>query len=299
MALKKIIAFSLILATGILFSACGEAQKSNPASYKFDAYYSKKSYNPGSGWKLYWAEEFVGDKLNEKFWNYDIGDGGWGNEEFQYYTSGPTNIYVSNGNLVIRANRYEDTGLPYFNSARITTYNKFNFLYGKIVARMRLPTGKGAWPAFWMMGQIKENVGWPRCGELDIVEMRGGDTYGESVCGGNIHWQTGDGRHGQNGASIINQNPFVREETPYPLYLDYHYYELEWNEKEVIWRLDGKEFHRVDISGPDFSAFRTPFYILLNLAVGGTYTKLLYTEDATGPFPIYMYVDWIRIYQKN
>lgn len=152
---------------------------------------SSESY---PGYKLVWSDEFNEQKLNKHEWNYETGTGssGWGNNELENYTSRPKNIFLSSGNLVVAAHK-EDYGGNHYTSARITTQNKKTFTYGRVDIRAKLPVGHGLWPALWMLGNNISSVGWPKCGEIDIMELVGKNPR-QIV--GSFHWQKADGSEG-------------------------------------------------------------------------------------------------------
>ena len=199
------------------------------------AAYSADTWSPGDGWNLVWNDEFDGTMVNGANWGYDLGGGGWGNNELETYTAG--NAAVQNGELVITAAR-EPNGS--YTSARLKTQGKRSWQYGKIAARIRLPYGQGIWPAFWMMGENISSVGWPKCGETDIMEMIGGGEDRDDTCYGTIHWDE-NRRH-----KSVGSGP---RELPDPafFYQDYHVFEIEWNSSEIIWRLDGTEHFRASV----------------------------------------------------
>jgi beta-glucanase (GH16 family) len=248
-------------------------------------------WSPGPGWRLEWADDFSGGGLDEKSWNYETPSDGCGNNELEAYTAGRQNLEVKDGNLIITA-RYTggDPAKMNYTSARITTQGKHSFLYGKIAARMKLTKGQGLWPAFWMLGENIKTAGWPACGEIDIMET--GHGGGSEKIGGTMHFLDGKG----------NWLYLQGEGRSYPetVYDSYHVYEVEWSAEKIIWRLDGREYHEQSLDQSDMTAFSKPFFIILNLAVGGPgteYTGLGKTPD-TKAFPQSMYVNWVRVYKK-
>jgi beta-glucanase (GH16 family) len=258
-------------------------------------------YAPGEGWKLYWSDEFEGSSLDTNKWNYDLGGGGWGNNELEGYTSDTNNVYLKDGKLVIQANKEDNIYFPY-SSGRINTKGKFSFLYGKIAARIRLPYGLGVWPAFWMMGANKNEVGWPKCGEIDIMEITGGKEYGDSVVYGTVHWYSEENTGTlSSGQTDMNSDPNAPDPAPIPFYKDFHVFELEWTPQSLKFSYDGKEFNSFDIrmSRPDMATFHKNFYVILNLAIGGGLTHIASAMDVTAPFPQTMTVDWVRVYKKQ
>lgn len=247
------------------------------------------NFNPGTGWTLSWSDEFNGSTVNANNWDYDIGtgSGGWGNNELEYYTSRPENVFISNGNLVIRASNENYNGRSY-TSARLKTYGKQSWQYGKIVAKMKLPYGQGLWPAFWMMGNNYYTVNWPACGEVDIMELVGGGTTGDRTVTGAVHWNNG-GHQYQSGSYTALQ----------AYSQGYHYFEMEWSKNFIRISVDAIPYFSMDITPsthPELAAFQSPFYILLNVAVGGNWPG---APDATTVFPQAMTVDWIRVYQTD
>ncbi|WP_396143598.1 family 16 glycosylhydrolase [Flavobacterium sp.] len=245
--------------------------------------------------QLVMSDEFNEDGApNTSLWNYDIGTGsnGWGNNELQYYTNRASNIKVENGMLHITARNEQYMGKAY-TSARILTKGKYDTKYGRIEARIKLPRGKGIWPAFWMLGsnietaiEIPDNpntVAWPQCGEIDIMEYLGNKP---TEFFGTVH---GPGYSG--GASIGKTYtlPNSRFDT------DFHVFGIEWDENYINFYVDDKLYNQItpeDVPGE--WVFNQPFYIILNVAVGG---NLPGSPDSQTPFPQTMLVDYIRVYQ--
>lgn len=227
-----------------------------------------------ASWVLVWSDEFDGTSVNTANWNFETGAGGWGNNEQQYYRS--QNATVSGGNLVITAKRERYRGSNY-TSARMTTQNKRSFTYGKMEARIKLPLGQGLWPAFWTLGSNFSSVGWPRCGEIDIMEH----INTSDLVHGTIHWDA-------NGYASYGGNTST---TP----ADYHIYSIEWDASAIKWFVDGVQFHEANILNNINSTeeFHKPFFFILNLAVGGNWPGQ--TID-NSKFPASMYVDYVRVY---
>ena len=249
-----------------------------------------------SGWHLLWGDEFNGPDVDQGSWTAEIGDGGpqnpgWGNAEAEYYTGRPENLSIVNDGalsvLRIRA-RPERLGGKFYTSARIKTQEKRSFLFGRVEARIKLPAGKGLWPAFWLLGDSISTVGWPECGEIDILEMRGGN---DNAVLGTIHWKGADGYHASSipGVARLSTGDFAEH---------YHLFGLEWNQEEVAWFLDGKKYASQPVSDPGKAAFRTGmFFVILNLAVGG---RFLGNEiPPVGWKEADMLVDWVRWYGKD
>src|SRR5262245_10929857 len=198
---------------------------------------SPDTWKPGSGWNLVWSDEFGGSTLDTKNWVFDLGAGGWGNKELQTYTSNAENVSVRNGELVIKA--VENQGK--YTSTRLKTLGKQSWQYGKIAARMRLPYGQGIWPAFWMLGANIGSISWPKCGEIDIMEMIGGGENRDDTSYGTLHWGNASGAHVEKGSGPKElADPEIFND-------DFHVFEVEWTKREIIWRRDSKEYHRVNI----------------------------------------------------
>ena len=231
-------------------------------------------------YELVWSDEFNGNYLDTNTWNYEIGTGswGWGNNEQQYYTD--RNIKVSNGTMKITAKR-EDYGGMKYTSSRITTKNKKNFKYGKIEARIKMPKFKGVWPAFWMLGANQDSVGWPKCGEIDIVEA----INDENLVYGTLHWFHDPGNNNADSGSSVA----VANRT------EYHVYGVEWTADKLRWYVDGKVYRTMDVSNDSFSEVRKEYFVIFNMAIGGQWPG--YDIDETA-FPATMEVDWVRAYKK-
>lgn len=230
-----------------------------------------------SDWGLVWQDEFNGSISPD--WSFDVGYGnwGWGNDEWQYYT--PDNAIIGDSTLTIRATLDGTLGKRdgSIKSAKLITQNKFSFTYGKIEARIKLPRGKGLWPAFWMLGTNITEVGWPRCGEIDIME----NINGQSTIHGTAHWQ-GDNSRRSYGCSVQNVDTD-----------EFNVYTVIWDKNFLRWKLNGVEYCSLDITSEEFSAFHKSFYVILNLAVGGNWPG---DPDETTPFPSDMEIDYVRVY---
>ncbi|MFK7933313.1 MAG: family 16 glycosylhydrolase [Saprospiraceae bacterium] len=249
------------------------------------------NYTPGSNWKLAWSDEFKSATLDTKTWNRQVEKAGRFNEEWQRYTDSTDNAYIENNCLVLKAmHEGNEHAMDHYTSARLNTAGKMTFKYGKIAAKMKLPYSQGIWPAFWMLGaNIDENGGdtpWPQCGEIDILELYG--SKNDSIVECNLHYANAENKHTMMGAADyhLKDGKFAD---------DFHVFELEWDENKISWLVDGEQYATTSIATEDRSEFRNEFFLLLNIAVGGTYAD--YPDEMT-VFPQYMYVDWIRIYEK-
>ena len=232
---------------------------------------------PDASYTLVWADEFNGNTLDDSNWNYNTGGEGWGNNEQQYYTD--RNATIENDNLVITG-KTETIGSNPYTSSRITTKGKHEFLYGKIEAKIKIPVGQGLWPAFWMLGANIDAVNWPLCGEIDIMEHINAD----SIFYGTLHWVNNEK------VSSGNQTISPPEE--------YHVYAIEWDADAISWFLDGIKFHSVEIKNSINSTeeFHKPFFVLLNLAIGGNWPGQTIDQSR---LPAKMLVDYVRVYQKQ
>lgn len=235
------------------------------------------------GWNLIWHDEFDGSKIDTANWTYDLGAGGWGNGEAQYYTSRPDNARIENGMLVIEARqeKYEDA---YYTSARLKTQGLQEFQYGRIEARLKVPAGKGLWPAFWMLGASFNGGNWPDCGEIDIMEYIGKEP---DLIFGTLH---GPGYSGALGISQWNRQT-------YNIADEFHTYAIEWEADEIRWYYDEALYHtvtRADVGEREW-VFDQPFFIILNLAIGGVLPGPVGLDTA---FPAQYLVDYVRVYQR-
>ncbi|MEI7854968.1 MAG: glycoside hydrolase family 16 protein [Planctomycetota bacterium] len=272
-----------------------------------------------SDWKLVWSDEFEGKEIDRSKWDFDLGNGfydynakqwinGWGNEELQYYTREPENAFVKEGLLHIKAIKESIHNCGY-TSARMKTRKRdgsalFNQCYGKFEFRAKLPTGKGVWPALWMLPQSDKYGTWPSSGEIDVLEARGQEP---NKILGTLHfgsrWPAN--AHKENNLLLPNNGTIA----------DFHTYAIEWEPGEIRWLLDGKQFAAQSFwwssskvaankglqptKEEDLNAwpapFDQPFYLVMNVAVGG---KFLGNPDNTTLFPAEMLVDYVRVYDK-
>lgn len=284
---------SLLTAGTLLLAWTQEAWPQAEAPVRYPAMnLAQDSYRPPPGWKLVWSDEFDGESLDTDMWTRQVVEAGRFNDEWQRYTDSPGNSYIENGCLVIKAVHEGDGhGRGRYTSARLHTSPARAWRYGRIAARIQLPYGHGMWPAFWMLGANIDEVGgsapWPQSGEIDILEMYG--SRDDGVIEVNMHHAGRDGRHASMGA--------VAAALPAGRFADrFHVFELEWDAGSLQWFLDGKRIASTSISGSEFSEFHEKFFILLNVAVGG---RSAGSPDETTRFPQYMYVDWVRVYQRD
>src|SRR5262245_26550898 len=243
-----------------------------------------------ASWDLVWSDEFDGSSIDPSHWTFDIGTGppypGWGNNELEYYTSRPQNAYVTNGVLHIVALQESYMGSSY-TSAKLKSSGLFAKKYGRFEWRAKLPRGQGYWPALWMMPQDSVYGGWAASGEIDVVEVRGSNptnVLGTLHFGGT--WPNNDQSHGPSftftgGDSVTN----------------FHTYALEWTNNAVRWYVDGQLYETQtswwSAGGPYPAPFDQPFFLIMNLAVGGNFGG---NPDGTTVFPGEMQVDYVRVY---
>lgn len=232
---------------------------------------------------LLWSDEFDGPRgtpVDARHWTHELGGDGWGNRELQRYTDRPANAALDgDGNLAIVARR--DAGE--YTSARLVTHGKVELTYGRIEARMRLPRGRGIWPAFWMLGANLPGTPWPSCGEIDIVENLGHDPR---TIYGTVH---GPGYSGRNGIACSHEHDV-------DLANDFHVYGVEWQRERVAWSLDGRVYGELTAAGVGGRPWVLdhPLFILLNLAVGGEWPG---APDESTAFPATLLVDYVRVYR--
>jgi len=235
------------------------------------------------GYTLVWQDEFNGSSLSQN-WVYDIGTGnsGWGNNELQYYTN--QNAVVSDGLLQITA-KQEAMGGQNYTSSRIKTQGIQSWKYGRIDIRAALPKGQGIWPALWMLGDNITSVGWPSCGEIDIMEMIGGAGNNDKTIHGTAHWSD-NGSHAQYGDSYtLNSGVFADE---------FHVFSIVWNANGITWLVDNVVYNTINTTPAQLAEFQEKFFLIFNVAVGGNWPG---SPDGTTQFPQTMYVDYVRVFQ--
>jgi beta-glucanase (GH16 family) len=240
------------------------------------------------GWTLTWSDEFdgaAGAAIDTGKWGFDTGNNGWGNSELENYTNRTDNVRTDgSGHLEIVA-RAESFGGSQYTSGRINTGGKFSQAYGRFEARIKMPQGKGIWPAFWTLGDNIGTAGWPGCGELDIMEAVGDFTINH----GSAH---GPGYSGGNPLTATYQSPTNLAD-------DFHVYRIEWEPNVVRWYVDDHLYETrtpADVPQGATWVYDHPFFIIMNVAVGGNWPG---SPDGTTQFPQTMSVDYVRVYSKN
>jgi len=226
---------------------------------------------------MVWSDEFdIPGAPNASKWGYDVGAGGWGNNESQHYTNRLDNAVVSNGTLKIIAKAESFSGSSY-TSARLLSRNKFSFKYGKIEVSAKLPTGVGTWPAIWMLGDNFTTAGWPACGEIDIMEHKGSDL---NRIHGSLHYP------GRSGGNPVTATTLIQNATT-----AFHLYSCEWSPQSIKFFVDGNLYQSV--ANTTALPFNQPFFIILNQALGGTFGGAIDPSFSSATFEI----DYVRVYQ--
>ena len=244
-------------------------------------------------WKLVWSDEFNGpdgSAVDSSKWVQETGGGGWGNNELEYYTRRPQNAFLEKGNLVIKVVEEKYSGSDgvsrNYTSARLKTQSKFSQTYGRFEARIKIPRGQGIWPAFWMLGADINRVQWPDCGEIDITENIGKEP---ALVHGTIH---GPGYNGANGIGSSFVLPGGERFAD-----DFHFYAVEWEPNTIRFYVDDHLYATrtpADLPKETKWVYDHPFFILLNVAVGGDWPG---NPDSTSVFPQTMLVDYVRVYE--
>jgi beta-glucanase (GH16 family) len=237
-----------------------------------------------NGMSLVWRDEFDGDNLNQANWKHEVGGSGWGNNELEYYQA--ENTVVRDGLLIITAKK-ESVGGKEYTSSRIITQGKQEFQYGRVDIRALVPKGQGIWPALWMLGNNITTVDWPKCGEIDIMEMIGGPGKDNTVHG-TVHWDNA-GTHASDGGKLsLTDGKILADE--------FHVFSIVWTPISITWFIDDVQYQVMDTSPPERSEFQNKFYFIFNVAVGGNWPG---SPDASTTFPQQMAVDYIRVFQHN
>ncbi len=241
----------------------------------------------GDTWELAWQDEFDGDAgqlPDASKWGYDIGTD-WGNAQLEWDTDRPENVSLDgNGNLAITARKESYEGQNY-TSARIVTRGLFTMNTGRIEARIKLPIGAGIWPAFWLLGANINEVSWPQCGEIDIMEYRGQEP---NIVHGSLHGPGYSAGDAFTNRYVLNSGTFND---------DFHTFRVDWSDDYIRWFIDDILYQTITIDQVRAKGewvFDHPFYIILNIAVGGGFVG---PPNASTEFPQTMLIDWVRVYQ--
>lgn len=251
---------------------------------------------PSSTFTLVWSDEFNGangSAPDSSRWQFDTGANKWGNNELESYTSRPSNVHIQDGSLVIIAQKENFTGSDEiqanYTSARLKTQNLFARAYGRFEARIKIPAGQGMWPAFWMLGNDIGTAGWPKCGEIDIMENIGREP---GTAHGSLHGPS-------SSASTTSQTSTFELPGGKKFSDDFHVFAIEWDASAVKFFVDSNNyatFSKAQWPGTGPWVFDHPFFIVLNVAVGGDWPG---SPDAATTFPQQMLVDYVRVYKKS
>src|SRR5437868_4034540 len=278
---RKVLSALTILSSTIV---CGFLLPARPTAWAGDS----------AAWELAWSDEFngtSGSAVDSMKWSFDIGGKGWGNNELETYTSRTANAHLEGGSLIIKAIEEILTGpdniTRNYTSARLVTKNKFSQAYGRFEARIKIPYGQGIWPAFWMLGDNIDKVHWPNCGEIDIMENIGRES---SVVHGTFHGPGYSGGKGIGAAYTLTGGKKFSD--------DFHKFAVEWEPNVMRFYVDGNLYQTrtpADLPAGTSWVFDHPFFIILNVAVGGGWPG---NPDATTVFPQQMQVDYVRVYKR-
>lgn len=246
-----------------------------------DGYSTPLSYD---GMELVWHEEFLEPNINPNYFTHEFGNHGWGNNEEQNYGNSPANSYIEDGKLVISANREDDGG---YTSARIVTRDKFEFVFGRVDIRAKVPGTQGIWPALWMLGSDIQDIGWPACGEIDIMELVG---HNHNKVHGTAHYGNqgiGHSIHQGEDIALPEGETFLDE---------FHVFSIIWEPNSIKWYMDDLQFFELNIAdvGSETWRFNHDHFFIFNIAVGGNWPGY---PDTTTVFPAKMSIDYIRVFQ--
>jgi len=242
------------------------------------------------GYVYYWNDEFNGNSLNLNYWNIEVMPEGSVNNEAQSYTESPENVYVSNGNLIIRAKKENpfNPSDPKYTSGRVTTKDKLGIQYGYIEVRAKLPSGVGSWPAIWMLGSDIDSVGWPKCGEIDIMEHVGHDPN-------HIHFSLHNNTLWGDVSGTDQQGVFYSQE----IENQYNTYAVDWDSTQIKGYLNNQEYFQFTKS--EFMEYEEwpydlPFFLIINLAIGGNWGGQQGIDNSI--FPCKYLIDYVRVFKK-
>lgn len=295
MRLKRSVYLAMAFAMGLtVLTGCGGKTEDVPDGDSKEEVSVEKTETPElSGYNLLWSDEFDGPSMDESIWNYEPHEPGWTNNELQEYTTSEDNVFIRDGKMVLKAIKTEKDGKPYYTSGKITAQNKKDFTYGKVVVSAKTPEGQGLWPAIWMMPQDEQHYGqWPKCGEIDIMEVLGNDT---KTSYSTIHY--GEPHAEQQGTIVLDNGSFSE---------DFHEYSVEWEPGEMRFYTDNQLVLTVNdwftaVEGeedkPYPAPFDQPFFVQMNLAVGGNWPGD--PDDTTDFDKAEFEIDYVRVYQKD
>jgi beta-glucanase (GH16 family) len=276
------------LGLALLLGACTENKKPDlPPPVVAPTVTNADAKDYGQYTEMVWSDDFNGSgPVDASKWMYDLGGGGWGNNELETYTNSTDNVTQNGGNLVIQAQKVGSS----YTSGRILTKGKQNFQYGRVDVRAKVPQGKGIWPAIWMLGSDIDQNNWPKCGEIDMMELRG-QVPTEILS--TMHFADNAGNHQQDGTSAVklpDGSSFAN---------DFHTYSTVRSKDQIRFYLDGKLYYTFTSgnTSPYAYPFNNNFFVVLNVAVGGNFLGPGGNPDASSVFPQQMLVDYVRYYQ--
>lgn len=272
------------LMLALSLGSCTETKTKNvPTPTPVTPVVNEEARDYGQYTELKWSDEFNTGPLDQSKWVYELGGGGWGNNELQAYTNSGDNVLVSNGNLVIQARR-QQSGSNMYTSGRLITKGKQSFQYGRIDVRAKVPKGKGIWPAIWMLGADIDQNNWPKCGEIDIMELRGSRPK-ELLS--TMHYGNSAAERRYKGTT---------QTLAVDLSEDFHVFSVVRSKDLLRFHLDGNPQPYYTFTAADANPFpfNNPFFLILNVAVGGDFDG---NPDASTTFPQEMQVDYVKYYQ--
>ncbi|WP_210513808.1 glycoside hydrolase family 16 protein [Hymenobacter terricola] len=273
---------SLLLALGLMSSCTDKGSTFTPVPpTPVVPVVNEEAHNYADYNNLVWSDEFDGSALDQTKWAYELGGGGWGNNELEAYTNSSDNVYLTGGNLVISARR-QQSGTNAYTSGRLITKGKQSFQYGRIDVRAKVPKGKGVWPAIWMLGADIDQNNWPKCGEIDIMELRGSQPLQFLTT---MHFGTSTADHRYKGTTQV---------MPADLSADFHLFSVVRSKDLLRFFIDGQQYYSFTGSDASPFPFNNPFFAVLNVAVGGDFDG---NPDASTTFPQQMQVDYVKYFQ--
>ena len=291
---RKLISLLAACAMIASMAGCGDSSSKSDtsSSSKAESSSADETTPELDGYNLLWSDEFNAAKLDEDIWSYDPHEPGWTNNELQEYTTSTDNVFIRDGKLVLKGIKTDKNGSDYYTSGKIKSQNKKDFTYGKVSVSAKVPQGQGLWPAIWMMPTDESKYGqWPKCGEIDIMEVLGNDV---STAYGTVHYGE---PHGEKQGTVKLESGSYAD--------SFHEYSVEWEPGEMRWYIDGKEYLKVNDwftaeQGQDEKPYPAPFdqsfFVQLNLAIGGNWPG---NPDSTTDFSkAELEVDYVRVYQK-
>lgn len=265
-----------------LYKSANDLIEIDPITTKDNGYKSPLTMD---GWEIVWQDEFNGPEIDTTKWTHEVNGDGGGNNELQFYTASKANSYIKDGFLVLKAIDQPYRG-KFYTSARLNTKFKGDWKYGRFDIRAKTPVQQGVWPAIWMLPTDGVYGGWPKSGEIDIMESIG---HKPTTLHGTLHYGPDWPNNKHTGASY---------ELPVPFDQAFHVFSVEWEENEIRWYIDGELFSTKTAADldPHPWPFDQRFHLLLNLAIGGNWPG---PPDENTTFPKYMWVDYVRVYQKK